>query len=235
MNDGGGRMEGQLMLRMNYWAVVVAGVAAFVVSSVWYAIFGNAWMELRGIDPATAADMGAPAWKMMFVVVQSLIVALMLAYFVVHLGVVDWKGAVRLGAFFAIGVWATSFSAGAAIGPLAGGVLLEFYWWGSVFLLAVPVMALLLVLGPVLLPEAPNPRIRPTRSRTERSRAASRTLWVASQRCMTTVYPGSTSRDALPTGDLTRTREHSGPGSPVEAPVRAPVCQARLRLSLVAS
>jgi MFS transporter, DHA2 family, multidrug resistance protein len=55
---------------------------------------------------------------------------------------------------FAIGVWATSFSAGAAIGPLAGGVLLEFFWWGSVFLLAVPVMALLLMLGPVLLPES---------------------------------------------------------------------------------
>jgi len=54
---------------------------------------------------------------------------------------------------FAIGVWATSFAAGAAIGPLAGGLLLEFFWWGSVFLLAVPVMALLLVLGPMLLPE----------------------------------------------------------------------------------
>ena len=53
----------------------------------------------------------------------------------------------------AIGVWATSFSAGAAIGPLAGGLLLEYFWWGSVVLLAVPVMALLLVLGPVLLPE----------------------------------------------------------------------------------
>ena len=55
---------------------------------------------------------------------------------------------------FALGVWATSFSAGAAIGPLAGGVLLEFFWWGSVFLLAAPVMALLLMLGPVLLPES---------------------------------------------------------------------------------
>jgi DHA2 family multidrug resistance protein-like MFS transporter len=58
---------------------------------------------------------------------------------------------------FAIGVWATSFAAGPAIGPLAGGVLLEFFWWGSVFLLAVPVMALLLVLGPVLLPEFRDP------------------------------------------------------------------------------
>src|SRR5687767_3051357 len=53
----------------------------------------------------------------------------------------------------AIGVWISSFSAGAAIGPLLGGVLLEYFWWGSVFLLAVPVMAILLVLGPILLPE----------------------------------------------------------------------------------
>ncbi len=53
----------------------------------------------------------------------------------------------------AIGVWATSFSVGAAIGPLLGGLMLEFFWWGSVFLLAVPVMAALLVIGPKLLPE----------------------------------------------------------------------------------
>jgi MFS transporter, DHA2 family, multidrug resistance protein len=58
---------------------------------------------------------------------------------------------------FAIGVWGASFAAGAAIGPLAGGVLLQFFWWGSVFLLAVPVMALLLVLGPLLLPEFRDP------------------------------------------------------------------------------
>ena len=58
---------------------------------------------------------------------------------------------------FAIGVWITSFSAGAVVGPPLGGVLLEFFWWGSVFLLAVPVMGLLLVLGPVLLPEFRDP------------------------------------------------------------------------------
>ena len=57
----------------------------------------------------------------------------------------------------AIAVWVTSFSAGAAIGPLAGGVLLEHFWWGAVFLPAVPVMALLLVVGPRLLPEYREP------------------------------------------------------------------------------
>ena len=57
----------------------------------------------------------------------------------------------------AIGVWVTSFSVGGAIGPLLGGALLEFFWWGSVFLLGVPVMALLLALGPAFLPEYRDP------------------------------------------------------------------------------
>jgi len=57
----------------------------------------------------------------------------------------------------AISVWIMSYSAGAAIGPLVGGALLEHFWWGSVFLINVPVMALLLALGPVLLPESRDP------------------------------------------------------------------------------
>jgi DHA2 family multidrug resistance protein-like MFS transporter len=57
----------------------------------------------------------------------------------------------------AIAVWITSFSVGAAIGPLLGGLVLEFFWWGAAFLLAVPVMVLLLVLGPKLLPEYRDP------------------------------------------------------------------------------
>ena len=57
----------------------------------------------------------------------------------------------------AISVWVMSYSAGAAIGPLIGGVLLEHFWWGSVFLINVPVMAALLVLAPLLLPEFRDP------------------------------------------------------------------------------
>jgi DHA2 family multidrug resistance protein-like MFS transporter len=53
----------------------------------------------------------------------------------------------------AIALWFSCFLAGGALGPLVGGVLLELFWWGSVFLVGVPVMALLLVLGPRLLPE----------------------------------------------------------------------------------
>ncbi|MGH8924124.1 MAG: MFS transporter [Acidimicrobiia bacterium] len=57
----------------------------------------------------------------------------------------------------AIGWWIASFSAGSAVGPVLGGVLLEYFWWGSVFLLALPVMALLLILGPRVLPEYRDP------------------------------------------------------------------------------
>src|SRR5258707_3177803 len=57
----------------------------------------------------------------------------------------------------AIGVWGASFAVGAAIGPLVGGVLLEHFWWGSVFLVGVPIMALLLIVGPLLLPEYRDP------------------------------------------------------------------------------
>ncbi|MEX2394092.1 MAG: MFS transporter, partial [Actinomycetota bacterium] len=53
----------------------------------------------------------------------------------------------------AIGIWLVCFIGGAAVGPVVGGVMLEHFWWGSVFLLGVPVMVLLWVLGPTFLPE----------------------------------------------------------------------------------
>jgi DHA2 family multidrug resistance protein-like MFS transporter len=58
---------------------------------------------------------------------------------------------------FAVGVWAASFSAGSALGPLLGALLLEHFRWGTVFLLALPVMVVLLGAGPSLLPEVKAP------------------------------------------------------------------------------
>lgn len=58
----------------------------------------------------------------------------------------------------AIAIWSAGAMAGGAIGPLVGGALLEFFWWGSVFLINVPVIALIVVLGVWLLPESRNPK-----------------------------------------------------------------------------
>ncbi|MBG0817794.1 MFS transporter [Planomonospora sp. ID82291] len=57
----------------------------------------------------------------------------------------------------AIGIWSAAASAGMAVGPIVGGLLLEHFWWGSVFLINLPVMALLVVVGIKLLPESRNP------------------------------------------------------------------------------
>ncbi|TDX03291.1 MFS transporter [Kribbella sp. VKM Ac-2566] len=61
----------------------------------------------------------------------------------------------------AIGIWGAAASAGMAIGPIVGGVLLENFWWGSVFLINLPVMAVLVVVGARLLPESRNPQPGP--------------------------------------------------------------------------
>ncbi|OLT54065.1 MFS transporter [Cellulosimicrobium sp. CUA-896] len=57
----------------------------------------------------------------------------------------------------AIAIWASGFAAGSALGPIVGGFLLEHFWWGSVFLLAVPVLVVLLVLAPAFVPESRDP------------------------------------------------------------------------------
>jgi DHA2 family multidrug resistance protein-like MFS transporter len=60
----------------------------------------------------------------------------------------------------AIGFWVAAYSAGSAVGPVLGGIMLEFFWWGSVFFLGVPVMVLLLLLGPRTLPEYRDPNAK---------------------------------------------------------------------------
>ncbi|TQJ47804.1 MFS transporter [Streptomyces sp. SLBN-115] len=59
----------------------------------------------------------------------------------------------------AVGIWGATASAGTAVGPIVGGFLLEHFWWGSVFLINLPVMVVLVVVGIRTLPESrtPNP------------------------------------------------------------------------------
>ncbi|HET6271052.1 MAG TPA: MFS transporter [Arthrobacter sp.] len=57
----------------------------------------------------------------------------------------------------AVAIWAAGFSGGAALGPVAGGWLVEHFWWGAVLLVAVPIILPLLLLGPALIPESRDP------------------------------------------------------------------------------
>lgn len=57
----------------------------------------------------------------------------------------------------AIAIWAAAFSGGAVLGPIIGGILLEHFWWGSVFFLAIPMLLPLLIGGLLLLPESRDP------------------------------------------------------------------------------
>ncbi|GGF34115.1 MFS transporter [Microbacterium sorbitolivorans] len=57
----------------------------------------------------------------------------------------------------AIAIWSAAAASGIALGPIVGGVLLEHFWWGSVFLINIPVMLVILVAGAILLPESKNP------------------------------------------------------------------------------
>jgi len=92
------------MLEIHYLSVVVAAVAAFVMSSLWYTAFGKARMDLLDQDPRATADMRkVPAWKKATELVRELVIAYVVARFVVMLGVVEWQAAVRLGVWLWFG------------------------------------------------------------------------------------------------------------------------------------
>jgi Protein of unknown function (DUF1761) len=93
------------MMNINYLAVVVAALAAFVASFVWYSVFGA---ELAKISPAFAEQQPAP-WKMLVIFGTSLVVAFVVAYVIGLAGDVSWTGAVGIGALLWLGLSATQW------------------------------------------------------------------------------------------------------------------------------
>jgi hypothetical protein len=88
--------------RVNYWAVVVAAATTIVTSSVWYVVFGNAWLTLRGIDPSTA-DVTPEVWQVVGQLARNLVVAFVLACLLSRLETATWGGALRLGLLVWVG------------------------------------------------------------------------------------------------------------------------------------
>lgn len=105
------------MRRINLLAVVVAAIAAFVASTVYYMLLGNIYLALRGIDPS-AVSRTPQMWQIAGQLVRDFVVAFVLAYFVSRLRIFDWKGAVEL----ALWVWV-----GFQAMQIAGAVLHEGY------------------------------------------------------------------------------------------------------------
>src|SRR6266704_1428477 len=94
------------MVHVNYLAVVVAAVAVFVLGWLWYSplLFFKPWMRLRGMDPVAAMAVAKmPAGKLLIELLRCLVLAYVIARFVVLLGVSSWMGAVYFGFFLWIG------------------------------------------------------------------------------------------------------------------------------------
>jgi hypothetical protein len=90
------------MLGINFLAVVVAALAAFVASAAWYIVFGK---ELAKVSAAFAEGLQKPQpWKRLVVLVQSLVLALVLAYFIGLIGNVGWLDALGVGVLLWIGL-----------------------------------------------------------------------------------------------------------------------------------
>jgi Protein of unknown function (DUF1761) len=98
----GSRAGTTLRTEINYWAVAVAAAATLVASSVWYIVFGNAWLTLRGLDPSTA-DTTPAAWVLVAQFARNLVVAVVLAFLLRRLETATLGGALRLDSWCGLG------------------------------------------------------------------------------------------------------------------------------------
>ena len=100
---------------INYLAVIVAAVASMVVGGLWNSpfVFGAERMRLAGMSANATGDTQMPVGKLLAQFVRSLVIAFVLARFVVLLGISDWIGAVQL----AIWVW-IGFNAALIVGAV---------------------------------------------------------------------------------------------------------------------
>jgi hypothetical protein len=93
-----------LTARLNYWAIVAGTAATLLVSSVWYTVLGEAYLELRGLD--SAAELTPEAGALAGQVLRSLVVATVLAHLLRRLQVTSWMAALRVGLLVWLGLQA---------------------------------------------------------------------------------------------------------------------------------
>ncbi|WP_433386132.1 MFS transporter [Micromonospora sp. KLBMP9576] len=129
-------LMGTLGDRLGHRTVLLAGAAGFLVASLLAAYSTS--IEMLLVSRALLGIAAATVMPSVLALISQL-----------------FPNPAQMGA--AMGVWGTTIMLGVILGPVVGGLLLDAFWWGSIFLMGVPVMALLLVLGPRLLPKARHP------------------------------------------------------------------------------
>lgn len=91
------------MLEMNYLAIIVAAVVAFIAGAVWYSplLFGNTYLRLRGLGAEAMAEMTMPIGTIVVELVRTLVVSFVFAYLITQVGVGGWLEAILVG----VGMW----------------------------------------------------------------------------------------------------------------------------------
>jgi len=85
------------MITVNLSAVLVAAIVAFVVSTAWYITFNRERMKLLGTPPADRERPKMQPGKMLLEIIRNILLAYILAHFVILVGATDWQGAVEMG------------------------------------------------------------------------------------------------------------------------------------------
>lgn len=130
------------MIAINYFALIVAALAAMVVGSLWYSpvLFGKQWMQLRGVTPPKDG-MKMPAREMALEFVATLVIAYVLDIFVIAFGAFTWQSALLLALVVWLGFYVTQLLSEVLWEKKPFGVFLIS---GSMRLVSLVLMALIL-------------------------------------------------------------------------------------------
>ncbi|MFF9894391.1 MFS transporter [Streptomyces longispororuber] len=154
---GLGATQGELEWAINSYTLVFAGLlftAGLLGDRVGRKKVLLAGLAVFGIGSALAAQSGSPLELIAFRGVMGLGAAFVMpATLAVLLNVFEREEQPK-----AIGIWAAGVGLAVAIGPITGGVLLDHFWWGSVFLINVPIVIVAVILMVVLVPDSKDPK-----------------------------------------------------------------------------
>ncbi|MEV0117751.1 MFS transporter [Streptomyces sp. NPDC050844] len=154
---GLGATQGDLEWAINSYTLVFAGLlftAGLLGDRIGRKKVLIAGLAVFGIGSALAAESGSPVQLILFRAVMGLGAAFVMpATLAVLMNVFERDEQPK-----AIGIWAGGVGLAIAIGPITGGVLLDHFWWGSVFLVNVPIVILAIGLMIWLVPDSRDPK-----------------------------------------------------------------------------